>query len=426
MLADLLYREDQSAIGTLIRGGATAETIRRSLRLANPAWITVLTGLGLSLAGIAAINIGSAPPNVAGAGGDLSGGLSVALSPLAWRQVVFLILGLMAAAVIGLVHFRVASALAWVFYAIGIGLLVFLLAPGVPSSLVTPRNGTRGWIDLGPVDFQPGEAMKVAYVLAVARYLRWRSTHRNLTGLIAPFLLTIPPVLLIAAQPDLGTAGLFVPALLAMLVAAGAKLRHIALILAMGLVLAPASWPLLREHQKDRITGLVQQFRGDRSSAADLNFQSYTAQALIGAGGVEGREPDAARALVRYNALPERHNDTIFAVMTLRWGLVGAIAVLAGYLAWIAGALLTAAVTIEPQGRLICIGVAAFVAGQATINIGMNLGLLPIIGITLPFVSYGGSSLVTTWVMTGLVLSVGLHPPRPPFRRSFEYGDDDG
>lgn len=423
MLTDLLYREDRSAIGTLIRGGATAEPIAMSLRLANPAWITVLTGLGLSLAGVAAIDLGSA--SLGAEGGGLSGGLSGALSPLAWRQVVFLILGLLAAAMIGLVHFRVPSALAWLFYAIGIGLLVFLLAPGVPASLVTPRNGTRGWIDLGPVDFQPGEAMKVAYVLAVARYLRWRSTHRTLSGLIAPFVLTIPPVLLIAAQPDLGTAGLFVPALFAMLIAAGAKLRHIALIVAMGLVLAPASWPLLREHQKDRITGLAMQLRGDRSGDAGINFQATTAKALIGAGGVSGRETGAARALVRYNALPERHNDTIFAVVTLRWGLVGAAAVLAGYLAWIAGALLTAAVTVEPQGRLICIGVAAFVASQATINVGMNLGLLPIIGITLPFISYGGSSLVTVWVMTGLVLSVGLHPARPPFRRSFEYGDGD-
>jgi len=413
MLADLMYRGDASAVGTLIRGDARGEAIRDALRLANPSWISVVAGLGLSVIGVAAIDLGSSEP-----------GAGAALSSLAWRQIVFLIVGLMSAAVIGLAHFRVPSAFAWFFYAVGIGLLIFLLAPGVPASLVTPRNGTRGWIDLGPLDFQPAEAMKVAYVLVVARYLRWRSSHRRLLGLVVPFVITIPPVLLIAAQPDLGTAGLFGPALFAMLVAAGAKLRHIFLILAVGALLAPASWPLLRPHQKIRIIALMKQFEGDRSTAQDINFQSFTAQALIGSGGVEGNDDRASRSLVRYNALPERHNDTIFAVISLRWGLVGGIVVLAAYLAWIAGALLTAAVTIEPQGRLICVGVAAFVAMQAIVNIGMNLGLLPIIGITLPFISYGGSSLATVWLMTGLVVSVGLHPARPPFRNSFEYGDD--
>ncbi|MEM0982717.1 MAG: FtsW/RodA/SpoVE family cell cycle protein [Planctomycetota bacterium] len=416
MLADLLYRDDSSAVGTLIRGSARRESIRESLRLLNPAWLSILAAMALSLIGIAAIDLGTNEPT-AGA---------MDLSSLAWKQVVFLNIGVMAAVVIGLAHFRLPSAFAWFFYAVGIGLLIFLLVPGVPTALVRPRNGTRGWIDLGPLDFQPAEAMKVAYVLAVARYMRWRSTHRKLSGLIVPFLFTVPPVLLIAAQPDLGTAGLFVPALFAMLIAAGAKMRHIGLIVLVGVMLAPASWPVLRPHQKTRIIGLVKQFENDRSTAQDINFQAFTAQALIGSGGAGGTDDRAARSLVRYNALPERHNDMIFAVITLRWGLLGGMAVLAAYLAWIAGALLTAAITIEPQGRLICVGMAAFVSMQAVVNIGMNLGVLPIIGITLPFISYGGASLATMWLMTALVLSVGLHPARPPFRQSFEYGDDDG
>jgi cell division protein FtsW (lipid II flippase) len=91
----------------------------------------------------------------------------------------------------------------------------------------------------------------------------------------------------------------------------------------------------------------------------------------------------------------------------------------------VVGACLTAATSRVPQGRLIAVGLAGFVAAQSVVNIGMNLGLLPIIGITLPFVSYGGSSIVTSWLMTGLVLNVGLHPARPPFRSSFEYPEDD-
>src|SRR5262249_30273194 len=122
--------------------------------------------------------------------------------------------------------------------------------------------------------------------------------------------------------------------------------------------------------------------------------------------------------------LPERHNDMIFAVIADRFGFVGGIVVILLYLVWVAGAFLTAATTHEPVGRLMVVGLAAFIPAQVFVNIGMNIGIVPIIGITLPFVSYGGSSLVSFWLMTGLVLNVALRRPRPPFRESFDYDDE--
>ena len=341
------------------------------------------------------------------------------------KTVDLVIIGLMAAMVAALPHFRLISLFSYPLLVVMIGLLIFLLIPIVPKSLVTPRNGTRGWIDLGPMDFQPSELTKVIYVLVVARYLRWRSSHREFTGLIVPALITAVPLALITLQPDLGTASLFVPSLLAMLIAAGCRLRHIGIVCLAAVLAGPAAYPLLKPHQKTRIVGLIKQFQGDESSASDINFQAYTAQTLIGAGGVAGTGDERSRSLVHFNRLPERHNDTVFAVIVNRFGFFGGLVVLGLYGVWLLGAVLVSAGHREPQARLIGVGLAAFVLTQVVVNAGMNMGVLPIIGITLPFLSYGGSSLVTMWLMTGLVMNVGLHPARPPYRQSFEYDDGD-
>ncbi|MCL4742322.1 MAG: FtsW/RodA/SpoVE family cell cycle protein [Phycisphaerales bacterium] len=401
---------------TLIKGSrAPHRTIRSTLTLANAAWLSVIAALGLSLLGIYAIDLVGRPT----AGGAFD------LAPLAWKQVVFLILGLLAAVIVALPHYRILSLAAWPATVVVLGLLVFLLAPGVPKWLVSPTNGARAWINLGPVNLQPAELAKIVFVLVVARYMRFRRTHREVRGLIVPGIIAFVPMALITLQPDLGSASLFVPSLFAMLVAAGARLRHVGVIMLAGLLAAPASWPLLRPYQKERFIALVHQVQGDRSREQDINFQSFTAQRLVGAGGLAGNSDARTRALVRFNRLPEAHNDMVFAVVVNRFGALGGVAVFGVYLLWLGGALLTAVLCREPVGRMLCVGLAAFVAVQMVINVGMTIGLLPIIGITLPFISYGGSSMLASWIMTGLILNVALRRPMPPFRPSFEYGDDD-
>ncbi|MBX3322589.1 MAG: FtsW/RodA/SpoVE family cell cycle protein [Phycisphaeraceae bacterium] len=402
------------ALTSLIKGSSSSrDTVIQSVRLINASWLCVLAGVALSMLGVASIDVAQ----------NLSGGADLASE--AWRQIVFVTIGMLAATVVALPHYRVLGLLSWVGMAVVLGLLVFLLLPFVPASIVTPRNGARGWINLGFTDFQPAELAKIAYVLVVARYLRFRTQHRQFRGLIVPGLLTIPPAGLITLQPDLGTAILFVPSLAGMLIAAGARLRHLVLILVLTVATAPLLYPLLQPHQKTRLIAMAQQVSGDRSSEQDINFQSFRAQTLIGAGQASGLGESQARAIVHYNRLPERHNDMIYAVIVARFGLVGGAAVIGLYLLWIAGALLVSASCREPFGRIVCVGFAGFITAQMIINIGMNVGLLPIIGITLPFVSYGGSSMVTTWLMTGLIVNVALHRPRPPYRDSFEYADDD-
>lgn len=387
---------------------------RSRITLRHPAWLSVLAALALSLLGVYAIDLGLNPEPLD----------ATDLSPTAVKQLVFLGVGIVAALMIALPHYRMIGAIAWPAMLGVVGLLVFLLVPFVPESIVTPRNGARAWINMGPADLQPSELAKIAFVLCVARYLRFRKQHRRFLGLVPPALIAFIPVGLIMLQPDLGTATLFIPSLFAMLVAAGAKLKHLVIVVALAATAAPAAYPMLQPHQKQRIVALVGQIRGSREGALGINYQSFTAQRLAGAGGVAGTSDAHARALIRHNSLPERHNDMIFSVITLRFGLLGAGATLLVYLVWAAGALLTAGACKDPFGRLTAVGLAAFIIAQMVINVGMNIGLLPIIGITLPFVSYGGSSMLTVWIMTGLIVNIAMRRPVPPFRPSFEYEDD--
>lgn len=383
------------------------------LHLINAAWLTVFASLALSLVGVYAIDVAR----------NMSPQSASDLAPQATKQLVLLAVSLVAAAIVVIPRYRLFMYVATPLLVLVIGLLIFVLVPAVPTSIVAPRNGARSWINLGFTDFQPSELAKIAFVLVLAKYLRYRDNYRRFLGLLPPALIAFVPVALITLQPDLGTASLFIPALFAVLVAAGAKLKHLAVVVLIAALAAPAAFPLLRPHQQQRIVALFQQIEGDRSAAQDLNFQSFTAQTMVGAGGAAGLSDDHARALLYYNRLPERHNDMIFAVIVNRFGMLGGLVVFGLYLLWMVGAFLTAGLTRDPFARLLVVGLAAFIAGQMFINIGMNIGLVPIIGVTMPFVSYGGSSLLTVWLMTGLIFNVAMRRPRTLHKDSFEFGD---
>lgn len=384
------------------------------LTLVNGAWLCVIAGVLLSLVGLYAIDLGARDLAPGGVAADGTAGIVL-------RQGVLLLLGLVAGALIAVPHPHYVRLIAWPLMAIVLFLLVFLLLPFVPASIVTPRNGARAWIDLGPIDFQPSELAKIAFVLVLADYLRFRENHRRWWGLIPPALIAFVPAALITLQPDLGTAMLFAPAIFAMLLVSGAKIKHLTLVVIVALLAAPAMYPMLKPHQKARIVGLIKMIQDPRLGADDINYQSLTAQTLAGAGGSVGVSDARSRALVKFNRLPERHNDMIYAVVVNRFGFFGGVLVLFLYAVWFAGAYLTAATTRDAFGRLAVVGVAAIFGAQVFINVGMTLGMLPIIGITLPFVSYGGASMIIVWMMTGLVFAVGMRPAARMARATFEF-----
>ncbi len=378
---------------------------RSKINLLNVGWLCVIAAAALTLLGMSAI--ASVPrPNE---------------PDFAAKHFQFLVLGIVAAGVVAMPHYRIVQRLSLPLMLLVLGMLVFVLLPMVPDSIVHPRNGARRWISLGFTDFQPSELAKIAYVVALASYLRYRQNYRSLFGLMLPLIFTFIPMGLIVIEPDLGTALVFLPTFFAVLVAAGAKYKHLLTVIVLGLSLAPTLYPILQPHQQARIKAMFAQVAGDDRYNQDIGFQGDRARTLVGAGGFFGVGKSKAAALVHYNRLPEEHNDMVFAVIACRWGLFGAILMWGLFGVFMLGGVLTAALCRDPFGRLVAVGLVTIVFTQMVVNTGMTIGLLPITGMTLPFVSYGGSSLVTAWMLVGLIFNIAMRRPGFAVRHSFEF-----
>ena len=272
------------------------------------------------------------------------------------------------------------------------------------------RNGARSWIQFSSFNIQPTEVIKLTYILVLAQYLMYRDNLNRLSGLVAPFALTLVPLALILLEPDLGSAILFVPVLFAMLFAAGARWRHLVCVGLLGIAVSPLFWIKMSAEQKSRITALFSQV--DHGPSPDDNrWHQHQSKVVISSGGLWGSEfggsasddPDALKLFAA-------HTDFVFCLVGERWGFAGAAVTLLLYLIFFALGLRIAARTREPFGRLIATGLVTLWATQTIINTGMTVGLLPVIGITLPLMSYGGSSLLLTAVGVGLLLNVGARP----------------
>jgi cell division protein FtsW (lipid II flippase) len=252
--------------------------------------------------------------------------------------------------------------------------------------------------------------------------VRYGQSHRTFAGLVGPFALTLVPVLLIMKQPDLGTALVFIPVLFVMLYCAGARPRHLGIVAACGLVAAAALYftpGVLGEYQKNRVRTFLLQDEEDTLLRRGLGHHSYVSRTVAGTATLFGEGTgDEARDAVR--DLSECHSDFVFPVVLTCFGLVGAGVLLGLYALFVWLLLVTAARVREPSGRMLAVGVAALFACQIVINAGMALGLLPIVGMPLPFLSAGGSSLMTSFLALGLALNVGADHPVEFGRGDFE------
>jgi rod shape determining protein RodA len=294
----------------------------------------------------------------------------------------------------------------------------------VDLPLIPVRRDVRRWIDLGPHSVQPSEFMKVALILALAWYLRYRKSYRAWLGLIPPFLLTLAPMVLILMQPDLGTLLMLLPVLFMMLFVAGARLRHLATIVLLGCATLPAFYFFgMKPYQRERVQVVFKQNTADETWQMGPGYQLRQGLTALGTGGLTG-EGYGEGAFVRYDLLPEEQNDFIFAVIGNQWGLVGCVIVILAYVVIIICGLEVALVTNDPFGRLLAVGVVVMIVVQALLNICMNLGLAPITGMTLPFVSAGGSSLWANFLALGLLVNVAQRRPMLIAHPPFEYSDD--
>jgi rod shape determining protein RodA len=344
------------------------------------------------------------------------------------RQLLFIPVGAAAFILINLVHYRFLGRIGSFLYLLSLALLALLLigkhlhwAPWIPET-----RGATCWLypipSLPWLRFQPSELAKLAYILSLAWFLSQTSSHRRWSGLIAAFLLTLPPVMMILYEPDLGTAILFPPVLLTMLFIAGARLRHLAVITLLALILAPAFYLTLRDYQKNRIRVLFNQNTQDTWWLRGPGYQLHQSKTYIGSGGWTGTEIPLTDYL-RYRPLPDSHNDFIFALIGQRWGFIGAVFVLFLYGLLVFAGFEIASDQPDPFGRLLAVGVTAMLVTQTVLNIGMTMGLMPVTGITLPFVSYGGSSLVTSFIALGLLVNVARRRPYQFARHTLDFND---
>jgi rod shape determining protein RodA len=317
---------------------------------------------------------------------------------IAIRQIAWFGVGLVALVVMASIDYRRLVRAAPLLYVLGLLALVAVFVLGRTVS------GARRWLMVGPVSVQPSELFKLCFVLMVVWFLtsRWAQPIGKAVMLMAAPLAVVPAVLIVK-QPDLGTALLLFPVLIALMVAAGMPMRLLGGLVLSGVAAAPVAWLVLKDYQRERILVFLDPFRDPLGSA----YNVIQAKIAIGSGQLLGKGV-AGATQSRLAFLPERHTDFIFAVFAETWGFVGCLVLLICYALLLLRGFDIAASTREPVGRLVALGFTALVATQVLVNVGMVTGLIPVVGIPLPFMSYGGSSMVVSMTALGLLLSVRM------------------
>ncbi len=314
-------------------------------------------------------------------------------------QALAFLLGIGGIVALMILDYDYLSQISQYLYGAGVLLMVLVLVPGIGAV----RGGARSWFDIGPVSLQPAELAKIFFILIFAKQLEENREHINqprtiLKSLIYPAILCV----LLLLQPDLGTAAVFVGITFVMLFAAGLSWKYILGAIGSLVAIFPLFWFLiLQDYQKNRLITVFNP-EMDPSGAGYHVIQSKIA---VGSGNLLGTGLYKGTSQVN-NLLPERHTDFIYSAVCEELGFVGGILVILLLALLIYRCFYIGLNARNDVGNHICIGVAAMLIFQVFENIGMCLGIFPVTGITLPFYSYGGSSMVTTMLAMGLVLNV--------------------
>ncbi|MDD9906694.1 MAG: rod shape-determining protein RodA [Rhodospirillaceae bacterium] len=322
------------------------------------------------------------------------------LSPWASKQIVVFSVGLLMMLTIAVIDIRFWMRYAYVFYAITLGLLVYVEFFG------TEINNAQRWIKFGGFQVQPSEFMKITLIMVLARYF-----HRlNIEDigrphfLIIPLLLIAAPVLLIQRQPDLGTALFLVICGGAMFFLAGVRIWKFVVVLTATVAALPVAWPFLRDYQKDRILTFL-------SSDVDPLKEGYhimQSKIALGSGGLFGRGfMQGTQSHLKF--LPERQTDFIFTMLAEEFGLVGGLGLLGLYTLLLLYGLSIALRCQNQFGRLLAMGVIVMFFLYAFINIAMVMGLIPVVGLPLPLISFGGTAMITVLAGFGFLICVSVH-----------------
>ena len=351
-------------------------------------YATLLAATGLAMAYTNSVESGS---TALGAGTTFARGLM-------WAGIAVVMFIVSAA-----FDYRWLKTLAWPVYGLQIGMLVLTLAIG------DGVGGSARWVSVGPFTFQFSELAKILMIIVLANYLSSREGRLDSLGsILGACLLVGPPLLLVMLQPDLGTSLVFAAILAGMLWMSGASLRWLAALAAGVVAMVPIAWTyILRDYQKERLTAFL-------SADKDLQgagYQLYQSQIAIGSGGWMGKGlTNGTQA--QGDFLPVQTTDFVFAILAEELGFIGAMVLftLFGLLLW--RMLVAGWRSRDPFGTLFAAGLASIVLFQLVVNVGMVMGIMPITGIPLPFVTHGGASLVSMAIGLGILQSINIRQTR--------------
>lgn len=335
------------------------------------------------------------------------------IDPWASRQMVRFGMGLAVMVVVAMVDIRIWMRYAYVLYVVALVLLVLVEVRG------SIGMGAQRWIDLGFIQLQPSEVMKISLVLALARYFHGASLQdvgRPLF-LLPPVIMVFAPAGFVLKQPDLGTAMMLIMSSGAMFFLAGVRLWKFAVVLLAGGAALPIAWQFLREYQKNRVLT----FLNPESDPLGTGYHIMQSKIALGSGGVFGKG-FLQGTQSHLNFLPEKQTDFIFTMLAEEMGMVGGLLLLILYALLLVYGYAIGLRSRSHFGRLVALGITCTFFLYVFINIAMVMGLIPVVGVPLPLISYGGTAMLTLMFGFGLVMSVYIHRDVQIARRG---GNDD-
>jgi len=318
--------------------------------------------------------------------------------PYFMRQLMWALLGLVAMAAATMVDYRFLASYSYHFYFVSVLFLAVVLLVGKET------HGAQRWFRIWGFQMQPSEIVKMACLFALAHYLdQTRERIREAKFLLGALVIAGIPAALIVVQPDLGTGLVIVTMLGGMLVAANVRRRHLVGMAITGLAVSPFVWGFLKDYQRARLLSFV----NPNLDPLGASYQVIQSKIAIGSGGFAGTGW-LAGTQSQLNYLPEQHTDFIFSVFAEQWGFVGSCILALLYLGLFLQALKISESSRDFLGSILAVGVVTIISFQVLVNLLMTVGFMPVTGIPLPFMSYGGSSLLTMMACVGLLLSVKI------------------
>jgi rod shape determining protein RodA len=331
------------------------------------------------------------------------------LPPSSWatRQGLYVVAGLLAMIAASSINYRIYRALAYYAYGLSLMLLAAVLVVGHGDV----DYGARRWISLGAFDFQPSEVAKLALVIALARFLSDRQGGLGLRRAVISIVFVVPPIILVHLQPNLGTVLAFVVIWFGMVAMAGAKLIHLGLLMLASALAAPAGWVMLREYQRARIETFFMTLMNPEADPFGEGYNILQARISIGSGGMFGRGwLQGTQTQLDY--LRVKQSDFIFSVLAEEMGFIGAVVLFLLFALLLFRIIRAADRARDDFGRLAAFGIACTLLFQVVVNLGANLTLMPVTGVPLPLVSFGGSAMITFFAAFGIVQSILIRRTR--------------